>query len=212
MRRRSKVRPLFPPWTNTLLRLAIAGVAFGIVGLPAFLIAWARSPYATGQNEPVVQPVKFDHRHHVRDDGIDCLYCHGDAQRSRFAGVPPTGTCMGCHAQIRTDSPELELVRSSFATGTPIAWQRVNTLPDFVYFDHRIHVSNGVGCVTCHGRVDLMPVVHAARPLTMRWCIDCHRDSTSQLRSRDRITDMEAPNGGPVPQVKPRTDCSACHR
>ncbi|MEA2749511.1 MAG: hypothetical protein QOI41_3654 [Myxococcales bacterium] len=187
--RRRSVGSLFRPSANSVYWTAIGAVASMIIGLPVVWIAWARAPYATGREEPAEQPVKFDHRHHVRDNGMDCLYCHAGAESSSYAGVPPTALCMGCHNQIWTDSPELSIVRETYFSGKPLRWQRVNRLPDFVFFDHSIHVQNGVGCVTCHGRVDEMGQVYAAEPLTMRFCLDCHRAS-----------------------VRSVTDCSGCHR
>lgn len=207
--------PLFGPSANSVYWLAIAAVGVAAIGTPVVLIAWARSPYATGEQEAVDQPVKFDHRHHVRDDGVDCLYCHSGADRSRYAGLPATSVCMGCHDQIWTDSPELAPVRRSFFEGKPIAWQRVSRLPDFVFFDHSIHVNEGVGCVTCHGRVDQMAQVYAVAPLTMRWCLDCHRNPEPHLRPLDEITNMEwRPEGHQhdVPKVRSITDCTGCHR
>lgn len=173
---------LFPPWTNTATRmvlLALAGLGLAVLLIP---MGYARSPYATGQGNPVLQPVQFDHRHHVRDDGISCLYCHGDVMRAPYAGVPATEVCLGCHNQIWNDSTLLAPVRDSAASGRPIPWQRVNSLPDFVYFNHAIHVTRGIGCVSCHGRVDEMAAVYQVAPLTMGWCIDCHRDPTPQDR------------------------------
>jgi hypothetical protein len=216
------MRPLFPAWSNTALAVVITGVVLTGVGIPSALIAWAHSPFAKGQHQQIVQPVAFDHRHHVRDDGIDCLYCHAGATRSSYAGVPSTELCMGCHSQIWTDSPELAAVRESARSQTPIAWRRVNALPAFVYFDHRIHVAKGVGCVSCHGRVDLMGKVFADRDLTMDWCLDCHRDPAVHLRPASEITNMEwYPEGTPRVlgeaiqskyDVHPRTDCTTCHR
>jgi predicted CXXCH cytochrome family protein len=180
---------LFPKSANALYRVALAAIAGTIVSAPIAMIAWAHTPYATGQNEPLPQPVKFDHRHHVNDNGIECLYCHSEAPRSNTAGMPATALCMGCHAQIWTNSPELALVRKSALDGEPIHWNRVNRLPDFVFFDHSVHVHDGVGCETCHGHVEQMGQVFAAKSLTMDFCVDCHRDS------------------GHAP-----THCSGCHR
>lgn len=216
------MKPLFSESANSLYWLGIGLLVAATLGTPAFCIGWARTPYATGQEQPLEQPVKFDHRHHVRDDGIDCLYCHGDAQRSRYAGVPSTSLCMNCHSQIWTDSPNLELVRTSYFTGTPIVWRRVNAMPDFVFFDHSAHVNKGVGCVTCHGRVDQMAQVYAASPLTMRWCLACHRDPAAHLRPLDKITAMEWTPREPQSRVgaelakslgvRSLTDCTTCHR
>src|SRR5262249_24282482 len=132
--------PLFPPWSNTVLWIALVGVAVGGASIVVFPMVWVRTPYATGERTPLDQPVKFDHRHHVADDGIDCLYCHENAARSPHAGVPPTARCMGCHGQIWVGSPEVEPVRASFFDSRPLAWRRVNSLPKFVFFDHSIHL------------------------------------------------------------------------
>ena len=179
---------LFPASANAVYWLTIAGIGAAIVGAPVGLVAWAHAPYATGQAAPVAQPVKFDHRHHVEDAAIDCLYCHEGAARGAIAGVPETARCMGCHSQIWTDSPELAPVRESARAGTPIHWRRVNRLPDFVFFHHAKHTARGVPCAHCHGAVEKMPQVYAAESLTMDFCIDCHRE-----------------NAAPV-------HCSVCHR
>ncbi len=214
--------PLYPRSANAIYWVAIGGVALSVVGVPAFFLVWARTPYSTGSQEPAMQPVKFDHRHHVRDDGIDCMYCHGAARTTPFAGVPPTSLCMNCHNQIWTTSPELAAVRESYFAGTPLHWNRVNSLPDFVFFNHSIHVNKGVGCVTCHGRVDEMGQVYAAKPLTMGWCLDCHRAPEKHLRPLDKITDMEWQPTRPQLEVgrelraefgvRSIVDCSGCHR
>jgi formate-dependent nitrite reductase cytochrome c552 subunit len=213
---------LFPPYSNQIYWLAIGAIGAAIVGAPAAFIAWARTPYSTGAEEPPDQPVKFDHRHHARDDGITCEYCHGGAATTPFAGIPPTSACMNCHSQVWTSSPELSLVRRSYFENEPIRWQRVNRLPDFVFFDHSAHVSHGVGCVTCHGRVDQMGQVYPAHPLTMRWCLDCHREPEKYLRPLDKVTDMEWEPDRPQEEigrelraelgVRSLVECSACHR
>jgi hypothetical protein len=210
---------LFAPWSNTLLWLGIVVAALSAAALIAAPMLWVRTPYVTGRDQPIDQPVKFDHRHHARDDGIDCLYCHENAERTPFAGVPATSRCMGCHAQVWTDSPELTAVRASFFDSRPLAWRRVNALPKFVFFDHSIHLAKGVGCVECHGRVDRMAEVHQAEDLTMSWCLGCHRDPTRHLRPPERVTDMEYV-AKPEEQaalakqlnVNPGTTCSTCHR
>jgi hypothetical protein len=183
----------FSPRANMLF--TAAGVAFVIVlfGTPALLMAWVRSPLAEGRDTPPIQPVPFDHRHHVREDGIDCRYCHSSAERSPYAGVPPSSVCMGCHAQVWSDSPLLEPVRKSFFEGTPIRWLRVHNLPDFVFFDHSAHLAADLGCESCHGQVDLMPAVHQVAPLTMSWCVDCHRSHADG-------------------HISPPVHCSGCHR
>ena len=211
---------LFPPWTNTATHVALIAITILFLGALATPMMYARSPFATGQADPLLQPVQFDHRHHVNDDGIDCLYCHGAAERSPFAGVPATEVCMGCHNQVWNDSSLLAPVRDSIATGIPIAWQRVHSLPDFVYFDHSIHVGKGIGCVSCHGRVDEMAAVYQVQPLTMSWCLDCHRNPEPNLRPRDQITNMTW--RAATPRITAElssnygtrrlTHCSTCHR
>jgi hypothetical protein len=213
---------LFPASANQIYWIAIGVLGAGIVGTPVAMIAWARTPYSTGAQEPVTQPIKFDHRHHVRDDGVDCTYCHAGVRHAPFAGIPATAVCMNCHSQVWTTSPELSEVRRSWFANEPIHWQRVNTVPDFVFFDHSIHVNKGVGCVTCHGRVDLMGQVFAAEPLTMRWCLDCHRDPEKHLRPLDKITDMEWKPDRPQEEVgrelrtqlrvRSIVECTGCHR
>jgi hypothetical protein len=211
------VQPLFPPWTNQLARGSLLASVLGATGLIVVLCAWVRSPAVTREGEPINQPVMFDHRHHVRDDGIDCLYCHTYAERSAFAGIPSTDVCIGCHGQIWPDSPLLEPVRKSAFEGTPIVWTQVNVLPDFVYFNHSIHIHGGVGCETCHGRVDEMAQVYQASPMSMGWCLDCHRDPDPWIRPADEITAMGVPpdrarGAALAADLHPPTDCSGCHR
>lgn len=214
---------LFPPWSDTLLRLALAVLLIlGVVATPALLMAFVRSPLSTDVGRPLHQPIQFDHRHHVRDDGIRCDYCHVDVGRSPTAGIPDTATCMGCHAQIWNDSPELDPVRVSWQRREPIVWQRVNDLPDFVYFDHRAHTQNGVGCETCHGRVDLMAVVYKAETLSMGFCVHCHQNPEPHLRPPELATVMGYVPSEPQQVLGPRlrrelgvdppTNCSGCHR
>jgi hypothetical protein len=216
------MRPVFPPWSDTLFRVGIAVVVATAVLVPTAAILWARTPYTTQEGEPVQQPIAFDHRHHVRDDGIDCLYCHFEAPRSKVAGVPPTSVCMGCHAQVWQESSRLAPVRHSWFTGEPLRWHRVHQLPEFVYFDHSAHVSHGVGCVECHGRVDLMGAVYPVAPLTMSWCLGCHNDPDPHLRPLSEITNMEwEPEGSrraagaavrAALHVAPPVSCTGCHR
>lgn len=211
---------LFPSWTNTATRIVIAALALGATAAIVTPIVYARMPFATGVGDPLLQPIAFDHRHHVRDDGIDCLYCHEDAERSPYAGVPAAERCMGCHAQIWNDSSLIAPLRTSVETGAPIRWQRVHSLPDFVYFDHSIHVHRGIGCVSCHGRVDDMAAVFQVGRLSMSWCLDCHRNPEPNLRPRDQITSMTWTAGSPAElaalaalyQPRHLTHCSACHR
>jgi hypothetical protein len=213
---------LFPRGSDAVLRLALAAIAAVVVGVPLFLMWWVRTPYVTGQFREFAQPIPFDHRHHVVDDGIDCLYCHVDAERSPRAGVPPTELCMNCHNQIWNSSPALALVWRSAREQRPIPWRRVTSLPDFVFFDHAIHVNKGVGCETCHGRVDEMARVYQVAPLTMGWCLDCHRAPERHLRPVSAITAMGyraeaagADAGRALAReygIRRPTHCTACHR
>src|SRR5881628_3588088 len=150
----------------------------------------ARSSYLTGRYLEKQQPVQFSHKHHVGDDGIDCRYCHASVETAASAGIPATAVCMNCHKQIWADSPYLEPVRASLKTGKPLEWIRVHDLPDFAYFNHSIHVNKGVGCSTCHGRIDQMPVVSQATSLQMEWCLECHRTPEKFVRPRAEIFNM----------------------
>lgn len=213
---------LFTRRADRVLRAVLVVAAALLVGAPTLLLAWVRSPHVTGQYREIEQPILFDHRHHVKDDGIDCRYCHDSVEKSPFAGVPPTATCMNCHGQIWNESKQIELVRKSYFEDEPIHWNRVHRLPDFVYFDHSIHVGKGVGCEECHGRVDEMPGVYQAAPLTMGWCIDCHRDPGPHLRPREAVTVMGwKPDGDRAALgaalaarygVRRLTHCTTCHR
>ena len=213
---------LFPPWTNTAAKISLGAIASTLVGGIAFLMIYVRSPLFLDTDNPVEQPVEFDHRHHVGDDGIDCRYCHATVERSPSAGFPPSAVCMNCHAQVWNKSPQLDAVRQAYFTDRPVAWNRVHRVPDFVYFNHSIHVAKGVGCVSCHGRVDEMARMAQHEPLTMGWCLDCHRDPESHLRPRSQITSMTwKPDGDPATVghalaeatgVHTRTSCTTCHR
>jgi hypothetical protein len=211
---------IFHRSANTLSRVTIFGAVF-IAGAILWIIgAVVRSPYFTRQGIQAEQPVQFSHQHHVGGLGIDCRYCHQSVENSSFAGIPPTSTCMNCHAQIWTNAQMLEPIRNSFATGRPIVWNRVHQLPDFVHFNHSIHVAKGIGCASCHGRVDRMNLMYQAAPLTMSWCLDCHREPEKHIRPRDQVFNMEYV---PVNQaelgprlvaeygVKKLTSCSTCH-
>jgi hypothetical protein len=213
---------LFPRWANTAVRVALIGGGLAFVGLPVALMAWVRTPNATNRGAPVAQPIAFDHRLHVHDFRIDCRYCHAAVERSATAGIPPTTACVACHNRVWMEGPLLAPVRRSLATGRPIRWRRVTRLPDFVYFDHSAHVAKGVGCESCHGRVDQMARVVQTAPLTMTWCLDCHRTPERQLRPVEEVTTMGW--RPPVPQaelgatlkrryhVRELTTCTACHR
>nr|MDQ2668790.1 cytochrome c family protein [Gemmatimonadota bacterium] len=184
---------------------------------------WVRTPTARGENLQIRQPVPFDHRVHVTGLRIDCRFCHAGAERSAWAGLPPTEKCVSCHTQTWISSSVFKPVRQSLATGRPIAWRRVTELPDFVYFNHSIHVQKGVGCETCHGRIDEMAQVHQASSLTMGWCVSCHVNPGPDLRPVSTITTMgwTPPSGNDSIlmhnlvtqyQVKRLTNCSTCHR
>ena len=213
---------LFRPKHNTLAKLSLLIVAGGAAGSLGGLFFYVRSPLARGMQDPIEQPIQFDHRHHTRDEGIDCRFCHSSVDRSPHAGIPATQLCLNCHSQIWNQSPLLDPVRRSFIEGTPIVWKKVNDVPDFVYFNHSIHVNKGVGCVTCHGRIDQMAAVEKAQPLTMSWCLDCHRNPEKNLRPVEEVTNMAwVPEGDPAEagkqyaelnQVHTRTSCSTCHR
>ena len=181
---------IFHPSTNVISKVSIFGAIFFIATFAWVLTQIFRSPYATNVDVPIEQPIPFSHDHHVAGLGIDCRYCHSSVEESRFADIPPTHTCMTCHVQIWADSPVLEPVRSSFETGEPIRWVRVYDLADFVYFDHSIHITKGVGCETCHGRVDRMPLTWKAHTLYMDWCLECHREPERFVRPRDRVFEM----------------------
>ena len=154
--------------------------------------AWEmqRSPYVTYQGVRQAQPVPFSHQHHNAGLGIDCRYCHTSVEQSSFAGIPPTKTCMNCHSQIWTNAALLEPVRESYRTNQSIKWEKVHDLPDYVYFNHSIHIKKGVGCETCHGRIDTMALTYQQNSLEMRWCLDCHRNPEKYVRPREFITKM----------------------
>ena len=210
---------------NTWSKVSIIGGVVFVSFLAWVVVSISWSGYVTGQGVTVDQPVQFSHAHHVGSMGIDCRYCHTTVEDSPFANIPPTKTCMNCHSQIWTNAPILEPVRASFRDNTPLQWTRVHDLPDFVYFNHSIHVAKGVGCATCHGRVDRMPLMLQHASLQMSWCISCHRNPAPNLRPRDQITNMawEPPSNDPglgqrlmkeykIQDVMLLTSCSTCHR
>jgi hypothetical protein len=213
---------IFHRSANTLSKVSLAGIvilAGGLIGLAMLL---GRSSYVTRAQEYVEQPVQFSHLHHVLDDGIDCRYCHTSVESSSFAGIPPTKTCMNCHSQIWQSAPILEPVRASFREDKPMQWIRVHDLPDFVYFNHSIHVKKGMGCETCHGRIDQMPLTKQENSLQMEWCLNCHRNPQNYVRPREEVftmgyrpTEAQATLGPKLVDrynIKPSTDCSTCHR
>ena len=208
--------------TNTIARVSIFGALFVLAAAAYGVALLNRSSYVTQAGVAREQPIQFSHRHHAGELGIDCRYCHTTVETSASAGFPPTQTCMNCHKQIWLDSPFLEPVRSSFASGRSLEWTRVHDLPDYVYFDHSIHVNKGVACVTCHGRVDRMNLTWQHASLQMEWCLDCHRHPERNIRPRDQVFNMAwSPPRDPVDigrellktyDVHTRTDCSTCHR
>jgi len=213
---------IFHPSTNYLARFSIFGAVFLFAAIVWIVWLIFRSDYVTQVNVVRSQPIEFSHEHHVRGLGIDCRYCHTSVEVSSEAGVPPTATCMNCHSQIWADSPKLAPVRESFANDTPIEWTRVHDLPDFVYFNHAVHVAKGVGCVSCHGQVDEMPLMWRAETLHMSWCLDCHREPELQVRPRDQIVNMQWKPDKPQAElgaelveqyhIQSLTNCSTCHR
>jgi hypothetical protein len=224
---------IFHHSTNTIAKVSIFGGLFIVAASLWVLAEVNRSSYNTGQYIERQQPVQFSHKHHVGDDGIDCRYCHTSVETSNSAGMPSTKTCMNCHSQIWSESPYLEIVRRSFRENKPIEWARVHDLPDYVYFNHSIHVKKGVGCSSCHGRVDEMPAVFQAASLQMEWCLACHREPERFLRPREKVFEMDynKPNALAENKTEPQlavghqkkaeykvrsaavlTSCSTCHR
>jgi len=213
---------IFHRSTNTISRVSLFGGIAIIAILVATLAAINRSSYMTEVGVARSQPVQFSHKHHVSDDGIDCRYCHTSVEASSFAGIPSTKICMNCHTQIWADSPILAPVRESFRTGKSLEWTRVNNLPGFVYFDHSIHVHKGVGCATCHGRVDQMPLMWREHTLYMEWCLECHRNPERFVRPREQVFSMDwQPPSDQIAlgqklvqqyKIESLTSCSVCHR
>jgi hypothetical protein len=175
---------------NVLSKLSIYGAVFLLAGLGGAAALWARSSYTTNVGITRSQPIPFSHQHHVFDLGIDCRYCHTSVEDSSFAGIPPTKTCMNCHSEIWVGADMLAPVRESYRSDRSIEWNRVHNLADFCYFNHSIHVAKGVGCVTCHGRIDHMPLVRQQNTLLMEWCLDCHRDPAKNVRPREQVFNM----------------------
>ena len=217
---------LFNRSANAIARGTI--IVGGLVAVTVVYVIFLGIPRSSYWNQTEIikpQPVQFSHKHHVGDDGIDCRYCHTSVETSNSAGLPPTKTCMNCHSQLWATTPYLEPVRKSWKTGIPIKWTRVHDLPDYVYFNHSIHVNTGVGCSTCHGRVDLMPAVYSVASLEMEWCLKCHRAPEQFLRPRSQIFNMAytAPANQEELGLKLKkeyhvhgsdvlTSCSTCHR
>ena len=212
---------IFPKWTD-VLRPAVAVGAVGGLLYVTVVIAFGFSPDATDVGYAPEQPVPYSHAVHVGQLGIACRYCHSTVEKAAHAAIPPTQTCMNCHSNVRANSEKLIPVRSSYATGMPIEWIRVHDLPDYVYFNHSAHVRRGVGCVSCHGRIDTMEVVAQVEPLSMGWCLRCHRNPEPHLRPVEFVTELDW-----VPEedqlvlgkrlremnnINPPQDCNTCHR
>ncbi|HEY1663561.1 MAG TPA: cytochrome c3 family protein [Verrucomicrobiae bacterium] len=214
---------IFRPRSNTIVRAGLAAIVLliGASGWVVYAVYW--SPWTTRDMTPISQPVPFSHKHHVYGLGLDCRFCHTTVEKSAFAGMPPTETCMTCHSQVWKDAPMLAPVRDSLATGEPLRWNRVNRTPDFVFFDHSVHVNRGIGCVTCHGQLDQMPLTWKSHTLYMKWCLNCHRDPGKYIRPRDEVFNLNwvATNQLALGKklvadyqvhTEQLTDCSMCHR
>jgi len=207
---------LFPRALNKL-GLAVAVGANSVLVLVVFLFWYYGSPKNLQVGYAPLQPVPYSHRLHAGELGMDCRYCHANIERAAHAMVPATQTCMGCHSLVKTESPKLAVIRDSWKTGQPVEWIKVHKLPEHSYFNHSAHLSAGVGCATCHGRIDQMEVVRLDKPIAMGWCLNCHRNPTPNLRPKDQITNMSwtpdmAPAGWQPPKVNPPVNCSGCHR
>jgi hypothetical protein len=214
---------IFHPRSGLILKLGLLGLVLLVLGAVLTWYSFTAEPHGVG--EAVEQPVPFSHRHHAGDLGIDCRYCHGTVETDAFAGMPPISTCMTCHSQLYTNQAALKPVVDSWRSGAALHWQRVNQLPDFVYFNHAIHVAKGIACVSCHGRVDRMPLTARMQSLSMKWCLGCHRAPEKFLRPRDKVFAMAwQPDPGDQHKLgmalvnayhidkRRLTDCSVCHR
>ena len=206
--------------TNTIAKVSIFGGVLIMGALGSIMYLLNLSPYFTDVGHAVEQPVPFSHKHHVQDIGLDCRYCHTSVEESSFAGIPPTKTCMNCHSEIWKDAEMLEPIRTSFKENTPILWNRVHDLPDYVYFDHSAHINKGIGCVSCHGQVDQMPLMWREHTLHMTWCLQCHRSPEKHVRPKEKVFDMEWRSDDPDMgahlvkeyNIQSKTSCSVCHR
>jgi hypothetical protein len=212
---------LFPEWVNRA-RLVVGVPLAGVPLYLLFLLYFAGAPSTTDVGYAPEQPVPYSHLVHAGQMGLDCRYCHTTVETAAFAAVPPTSVCMNCHRTIAPDVKNMEPVRQSAQSGGPIPWVRVHDLPDFVYFDHRAHVGRGVGCVSCHGRIDGMERVYQVKTLSMGFCLECHRDPAPQLRPLAQVTNLGWTADEDPRQlgqrlmaemsISPSTDCSTCHR
>ena len=213
---------IFHRSANTIAKVSIFGAVFFVAGLLGLFAEVNRSPWMTQAQVAREQPIQFSHERHVAGNGIDCRYCHTSVEKSAVAGLPATEICMGCHSQIWSNAAILEPVRASFRSGESLQWTRVHDLPDFVYFNHSIHINKGIGCASCHGRVDQMPLMYKENTLYMNWCLECHRNPEKFVRPREQVFNMayEAPSnqeqlGKKLVQeyhIQSLTDCNTCHR
>jgi hypothetical protein len=215
---------IFPPSSNTLSKASVVGGVLAVLLGLAAVDRLGRSPYVTRASVPRQQPVPFSHKHHVGGVGIDCRYCHTSVEESAFAGIPSVHTCMACHSQLWSDTPMLDPVRQAFRTDGSVEWVRVHDMPDFVYFDHSIHVSKGVGCTTCHGSVEQMPLVWQEESLQMQWCLECHRAPEKFIRPPEEVFSVAWEPPANQQEIGARlvedydiqkeqlTNCSVCHR
>jgi hypothetical protein len=219
------VAQLFPQPMNYLARLTIIAGAFGMPLFAWFCLMYSHSSYGTNAGIMREQPIPFSHQHHVGILGIDCRYCHTSVEKAAFAGLPATEVCMNCHSQIWVGSEMLRPVRESYRSNEPLRWQRVYNLPGFVYFDHSIHVQKGIGCSSCHGQIDQMPLAYQVPTLLMDWCLECHRHPERQIRPREEVFNMRyvPPDDQSelgrrlcqeyeVKQPLEITSCTTCHR
>ncbi|MFW7269059.1 cytochrome c3 family protein [Gluconacetobacter sp. Hr-1-5] len=214
---------VFSPRANVIVTMAMVGAAGAVAGVCLWWFAWPRSDYVRHVGWVIQQPVPFSHQHHVAGLGIDCRFCHSSVERSAQASLPPTFTCMTCHSQVWTNAALLAPVRDSLVENRPIVWARVTDVPDYVYFNHSIHVSKGVGCESCHGDVARMPLTFKAKSLTMQFCLDCHRNPGPNLRPLADVYDMGWHRDPATPSAaelmrayhiggRNLTECSICHR
>ncbi|MBT5855592.1 cytochrome c3 family protein [bacterium] len=212
---------IFPKWSNKLPAFILAGL-LGAGSVVVVIFWYWFSPANLNVGYQPKQPIPYSHRLHAGELGIDCRYCHTGVEKSPTAGIPPTETCMNCHKLIKKNSPHIIKLRESFSKNVPIEWVRVHQLPDYAYFDHSRHINSGVSCVSCHGRIDQMETVRQVKPLSMGWCLDCHRDPVPHLRPKSEVTNMDwvTPSNQEeeglklkaLYHVNPREDCTTCHR
>lgn len=213
---------LFRPRSNTVAKVSIAGFIVFLGALLAIAYTMDRGPWITSVRIAPAQPIPFSHKHHVKDDGLDCRYCHTSVETSSYAGLPPTETCMTCHSQIWINASLTAPIRESWASGRSIDWVRVHDLPDFVYFNHSIHINKGIGCSTCHGQVDEMALTYKVNNLYMDWCVNCHRNPARFIRPKSEVFNIDyvyPANQDELGRklvaeyhVQSLTDCATCHR